>query len=224
MTISKIMGETADNLINAVASLDGTGKSGFILGSIKSAKSILGIRDKIYLSKFQKFWTAPEENGIEMEDFVRKTQEQEDWQKVGENFLLIIDSFSAFDKCYFYGKIWVSWLKKEINTNEFIEMTEVLQNIFITDLQHILYHSKDYGFSYKNEDRLYNSGFLQRKRMDPSLRMRQGGASLGSIFGDDAGRDIKNAKAVNEKLIRHMENPYTITQIGKKLIEILTKK
>ena len=34
------------------------------------------------------------------DEFIRKTEEQEDWQKVGENFLLVMDSFSTFDKCY----------------------------------------------------------------------------------------------------------------------------
>ena len=108
-------------------------------------------------------------------------------------------------------------MRREINTNEFIEVTELLRNIFITDLHYILYNLKDRGFiSYKNEDRLYNCGFLQRKKMDPFIRMSSGGG-----FGDDSGRD-RMKKEADEKLIRHLENPYIITSIGKKLIEILT--
>ena len=204
-----------DKLLSAASALDPTGASGFILGSIKSISSI---RDRAYISKFKKFWSAFEENKIEVDEFIRKTEEQEDWQKVGENFLLVMDSFSTFDKCYYYGKVWIAWLKKGINTNEFIEVTELLRNIFITDLHYILYNLKDRGFiSYKNEDRLYNCGFLQRKKMDPFIRMM----SSGGGFGDDSGRDRMNKEA-NEKLIRHLENPYIITSIGKKLIEILT--
>ena len=203
-----------DKLLSAASALDPTGASGFILGSIKSISSI---RDRAYISKFKKFWSAFEENKIEVDEFIRKTEEQEDWQKVGENFLLVMDSFSTFDKCYYYGKVWIAWLKKGINTNEFIEVTELLRNIFITDLHYILYNLKDRGFiSYKNEDRLYNCGFLQRKKMDPFIRMM----SSGGGFGDDSGRDRMNKEA-NEKLIRHLENPYIITSIGKKLIEIL---
>lgn len=203
-----------DKLLSLASVLDRTGASGFILGSIKSISSI---RDRAYISKFKKFWSAFEENKIEVDEFIRKTEEQEDWQKVGENFLLVMDSFSTFDKCYYYGKVWIAWLKKGINTNEFIEVTELLRNIFITDLHYILYNLKDRGFiSYKNEDRLYNCGFLQRKKMDPFIRMM----SSGGGFGDDSGRDRMNKEA-NEKLIRHLENPYIITSIGKKLIEIL---
>ena len=216
MTSRKVDGNSnvVDNLLSAASALDPTGASGFILGSIKSISSI---RDRAYISKFKKFWSAFEENKIEVDEFIRKTEEQEDWQKVGENFLLVMDSFSTFDKCYYYGKVWIAWLKKGINTNEFIEVTELLRNIFITDLHYILYNLKDRGFiSYKNEDRLYNCGFLQRKKMDPFIRMSSGGG-----FGDDSGRDRMNKEA-NEKLIRHLENPYIITSIGKKLIEILT--
>lgn len=216
MTSRKVDGNSSvvDNLLSAASALDPTGASGFILGSIKSISSI---RDRAYISKFKKFWSAFEENKIEVDEFIRKTEEQEDWQKVGENFLLVMDSFSTFDKCYYYGKVWIAWLKKGINTNEFIEVTELLRNIFITDLHYILYNLKDRGFiSYKNEDRLYNCGFLQRKKMDPFIRMM----SSGGGFGDDSGRDRMNKEA-NEKLIRHLENPYIITSIGKKLIEIL---
>lgn len=216
MTSRKVDGNSnvVDKLLSLASVLDRTGASGFILGSIKSISSI---RDRAYISKFKKFWSAFEENKIEVDEFIRKTEEQEDWQKVGENFLLVMDSFSTFDKCYYYGKVWIAWLKKGINTNEFIEVTELLRNIFITDLHYILYNLKDRGFiSYKNEDRLYNCGFLQRKKMDPFIRMSSGGG-----FGDDSGRDRMNKEA-NEKLIRHLENPYIITSIGKKLIEILT--
>ena len=216
MTSRKVDGNSnvVDKLLSAASALDPTGASGFILGSIKSISSI---RDRAYISKFKKFWSAFEENKIEVDEFIRKTEEQEDWQKVGENFLLVMDSFSTFDKCYYYGKVWIAWLKKGINTNEFIEVTELLRNIFITDLHYILYNLKDRGFiSYKNEDRLYNCGFLQRKKMDPFIRMM----SSGGGFGDDSGRDRMNKEA-NEKLIRHLENPYIITSIGKKLIEIL---
>lgn len=216
MTSRKVDGNSnvVDKLLSAASALDRTGASGFIIGSIKLLSSI---RDRAYISKFKKFWSAFEENKIEVDEFIRKTEEQEDWQKVGENFLLVMDSFSTFDKCYYYGKVWIAWLKKGINTNEFIEVTELLRNIFITDLHYILYNLKDRGFiSYKNEDRLYNCGFLQRKKMDPFIRMSSGGG-----FGDDSGRDRMNKEA-NEKLIRHLENPYIITSIGKKLIEILT--
>lgn len=209
--------KVVDNLLSAASALDPSGASGFILGSIKS---ILSIRDRAYISKFGKFWRAFEENKIEVDEFISKTEEQEDWQKVGENFLLVMDSFSAFDKCYYYGKVWVSWLKKEINTNEFIEITELIKNIFITDLNYIMYKIKDHGFTYQNEDRLYNCGFLKRKKIDPFITSSQ---PFHNIFDKDSG-SLRKAQETNQKLIKHIENPYIIAPIGKKLIEIITKK
>jgi len=91
------MRNIANNLIDIALVLDKTGTSSFITATIKTA---LGIKDKIYLSKFQKFWNAIEEHKFSKEEFIKRVKEQEDWQKVGENFLLAIDSFSSFDKCY----------------------------------------------------------------------------------------------------------------------------
>ena len=58
--------EIVDNFLSTVTSLDPTGASGFIVDGFKT---ILSIRDKIYLSKYQEFWRAPEENKIKIEDF-----------------------------------------------------------------------------------------------------------------------------------------------------------
>ncbi len=221
MTSRKVDGnKVVDNLLSAASALDPTGASGFIIGSIKS---ILSIRDRAYISKFGKFWRAFEENKIEVDEFIRKTEEQKDWQKVGENFLLVMDSFSAFDKCYYYGKVWVSWLKKEINTNEFIEITNILQNIFITDLNYILYHLNDVRFnSGLNQDRLYNCGFLKRKKINFSSFTRISPNPIYSIWNKEEKQN--ESQGSNRELESFINDPYVETEIGKKLIQILNKK
>jgi hypothetical protein len=217
MTDRKVDGnKVVDNLVSAASALDPTGASGFILGSIKS---ILGIRDRVYISKFKKFWSAFEESKIEVDEFIRKTEEQKDWQKVGENFLLVMDSFSAFDKCYYYGKVWVSWLRKEIDTNEFIEITNILQNIFINDLNYILYHSGDTNFKYLNEDRLYNCGFLKRGDLE-ELELAI------NISTDYWNHERSREQSVDDVLwhLKHqLLNPYIKSNSGEKLTSILTK-
>ncbi len=137
MTSRKVDGnKVVDNLVSAASALDPTGASGFILGSIKF---ILSIRDRVYISKFEKFWSAFEESKIEVDEFIRKTEEQKDWQKVGENFLLVMDSFSAFDKCYYYGKLWVGWLGGKIDQYEFRIMTNILQSMSPAILEKLIY-------------------------------------------------------------------------------------
>ncbi len=220
MTNSKITNGLIVDLFNAASSLDNSGKSGFILGSIKTISSI---RDRIYLSKFKRFWAALEDNRIEIDDFIQKTQEQEDWQKVGENFLLVIDSFSAFDKCFYYGKVWISWLKKEINTNDLIEITNILQSIFITDLHDILYNLE--GRNFKNPDRLYNCGFLKRREVTvPYPAQRKNKNTNKMLVMSDVDKDFSKIRNYVSGLIAHISDPYDITMGGKKLIEIITHK
>jgi hypothetical protein len=223
MTSRKVDGNSSvvDNLLSAASALDPTGASGFILGS---RKSILSIRDRAYISKFGKFWRAFEEKKIEVDEFISKTEEREDWQKVGENFLLVMDSFSDFDKCYYYGKVWIAWLKKEINTNEFIEVTNILQNIFITDLNYIFYHSKDVNFKYLNEDRLYNCGFLKRGRLEELDFIRDILNIDRSEYKSYEAQIFENIDNIIFHVKEILLNPYLETEAGKKLIQILTKK
>lgn len=209
------------NLVSAASALDPTGASGFILGSITS---ILSIRDRAYISKFEKFWLAFEENKIEVDEFIRKTEEQEDWQKVGENFLLVIDSFSAFDKCYYYGRAWVAWLRKEINANEFIEITNILQNIFITDLNYIFYHSQDVNSKYLNEDRLYNCGFLKRGDLEELRYTKDVNDIDRSDYQSLSQQRFENIQDSLWHIKSQLICPYEETEVGKKLIQILTKK
>ena len=152
------------SLLKILANLDPSGKSSAIVNSVSE---LLSIKDRIFLKKMRNFWKAPEKNGIKIDDFIQKTKEGNDYKKVGENFLLIIESLSSFEKCYFYGKLWISWLEKKINTNEFRELISMLQIIWISDLEHILYKYNKNGAGIGNTDRLYNCGFLVRKSSNP---------------------------------------------------------
>lgn len=218
MADNKITNGIILNLFNTASSLDNGGKSGFILGSIKAISSI---KDRIYLSKFRRFWNALEDNRIEMKDFIKKTQEQEDWQKVGESFLLVIDSFSSFDKCYYYGKVWISWLNKEVETDEFIKIIEMLKSIYITDLNHILHHSEEKGFTYLDEDRLYNCGFLKRRSVEEIE------FAITPIDYSDHRSVAQQHEDNTENMFFHIKdhfcNPYIKSDSGKNLTNILAR-
>lgn len=208
--------EIVDNFLSTVTSLDPTGASGFIVDGFKT---ILSIRDKIYLSKYQEFWRAPEENKIKIEDFIRKTKEQEEWQKVGGEFMLVIDSFSCFDKCYYFGKAWIAWLEKKINVNEFQEIIDILQKVFIGDLNALI-NDKDVNFldSYSN-DGIFRS--FNEEEFDPSfIRLFNCGIVL--KWQELQENPIENSKEYFDyKLPLKIDRYYRITEAGKKLIEIL---
>ena len=78
-------------ILEGISSLDETGISGFILSGIKTLSSI---PDKIFAAKILKFLTALEENKIKAEEFISKIREKEDWQKLGAEFLVVVDSLS----------------------------------------------------------------------------------------------------------------------------------
>lgn len=191
MASSKVNGNSKvfNDLVSTASALDPTGVSGFILGSMKS---IFSIRDRVYISKFEKFWSAFEENKIKVDEFIRKTLEQKDWQKVGENFLLVMDSFSAFDKSYYYGKVWIGWLKEEINTEEMMEMTTILQMVSSNILEKLLYDKRPW--SCYDQSRIEVCGIA---------RIISGG--------------FDSPEEVSEML----SGPQSLSNLGKKLIKIL---
>lgn len=197
MTSRKVDGnnKVVDNLVSAASALDPTGASGFILGSIKS---ILSIRDRAYISKFERFWSAFEENKIEVDEFIKRTEEKKDWQKVGENFLLVMDSFSAFDKCYYYGKVWFAWLERKISTEELLEMTNILQTVSSNILQKMLY---DYSTGWDSycQGRIVSCGIADSKVMD-------------------------HLHNLNDVTSVGIYRPRELSKIGEKLIQILKKK
>lgn len=195
------------SLLKSFSSLDLSGVSGAVINSIDG---VLAIRDRIYLEKIRKFWIAPEEKKMEIDDFVRKTKKQKDWQKVGNDFLLVIESFASFDKCYYYGKIWIAWLEHKINTNELVEMTSMLQIMFTKDLNCIIYESDDL---YTNRDRLYNCGFLTRN-LDFDFDPDPNPKDL-EIYKSDSERR-------QEQIARYLYDEFYVESfIGNKLKEIL---
>lgn len=193
MTSRKADGSSkvVDNLVSAASALDPTGASGFILGSIKS---ILSIRDRADISKMKKFWSAFEENKIEIDEFIKKTKEKNDWQKVGENFLLVMNSFAAFDKCYYYGKAWIAWLENEIDTSEFIEITNILQAVSPVILEKLRYDKRPW------------SGYDQ-----------------GRIEACGIARIITGGFDSPEEPFEITNGPCSLSNLGKKLIKILKR-
>ena len=203
--------EIVDNFLSTVTSLDPTGASGFIVDGFKT---ILSIRDKIYLSKYQEFWRAPEENKIKIEDFIRKTKEQEEWRKVGGEFMLVIDSFSCFDKCYYFGKAWIAWLEKKINVNEFQEIIDILQKVFIGDLNSLIENKWQ---DYSSSNRLCNCGIFFKVS---KIENKFGGLNRPSTILAGSDRSPFSNQKTDAKDFEIKED-YQITKIGEKLIEIL---
>jgi len=209
--------EIVDNFLSAVTSLDPTGASGFIVDGLKT---ILSIRDKIYLSKYQEFWRAPEENKIKIEDFIRRTKEQEDWQKVGGDFMLVIDSFSCFDKCHYYGKAWIAWLEKKINVNEFQEIIDILQKVFIGDLNSLI-NNEDFNFlDIYSSNGTYKA--FKEEEFEAPFIMRLCNCGIALKWQELEDNPIANSKEYfDRRLPLKIERYWEITEVGKKLIEIL---
>jgi hypothetical protein len=215
MSSDKEDNEATQNLFSALVSLDPSGVGSFVLDA---ANGLLGIRDRLYLSKLKKFWSALDDNKIEIEDYINRIKADENWQKAGRDLLLIIDSFSYLDKCYYYGKVWVAKLQNTINEKEFAEMTSILQAIFITDLQNMLGGKEKEA----NRDRLYNCGMLRRMSMIGSGAVRAG--NVGNMLSydmSDTEQDFAKTKNHLAKTIENVNDPYDLTGVGKKFLSIL---
>jgi len=91
-----------------------------------------------------------------------------------------------------------------------MEITHILQNIFITDLHHIIYNSKDKDFYYKSDDRLYNCGFLEKEEI----------TQIPVNYSDH--RSVEEQIADNTAYaLDRLVDPYFKSKSGEKLINIL---
>ncbi len=185
----KISGEVSNNLVSIFSAIDPA--AALITDSVKL---VLSIRDRLFIAKLEKFWRVFEESKIERDDFIKRTKEKNDWQKVGNNFLLVMDSFAAFDKSYYYGKSWIAWLKEEIDTNEFIEITNILQAVSTAILEKLRYDKRPWS--------AYDQGRIEACGI---ARITTGG--------------FESPEEVHEI----PDGPYSLSDLGKKLIKILRK-
>ena len=93
----------------------------------------------------------------------------------------------------------------------------MLQVIWISDLEHILYKYGKNGIGIGNSDRLYNCGFLVRRTIATTRFMSRGKNSIVDSL-DTRIQDHTNI------LTNKLNNPYNISPIGYKLMEILKDK
>ena len=201
-------------ILEGISSLDETGISGFILSGIKTLSSI---PDKIFAAKILKFLTALEENKIKAEEFISKIREKEDWQKLGAEFLVVVDSLSSLDKSYFYGKICGAYCEGKINFNELLKLTELLQNISLEDLKNVLKNYKNFKhINHSNNpidlERLYKCHFLiLKKPVIDNLAMLS-----------DVKKDFAQISSwVNELMLEVQKIEYEISDTGKLLLKVL---
>ena len=128
----------------------------------KGLKGVLGIRDALFANKIYKFLmqikTIPIE---ERTKFIEEIETKKDEQiRVGQTLLLIIDKLDDLDKPIIIGNLFKATIKKQINYDEFLRLSSIVQRSFYVDLIK-LNSSKYYGDS--TRDHFVSIGLMKLK-------------------------------------------------------------
>ncbi len=103
-------------------------------------KTIITFNDQLFLKKIIAFLAGikdiPQEKRMEMIDLVNESQKQR--IKVGEKLIYILDKCDDFIDAQYIAQLFCAFLREEINYQDFLRGSRIIQNIFIGDLEYFL--------------------------------------------------------------------------------------
>lgn len=102
----------------------------------KGYKGVLGIRDALFAQKVYKFLTQIKSVPVEERiNFIEEIESKKNENiKVGQTLLLIIDKLDDLDKARIIGNLFKATIKKQINYDEFMRLSSIVQKAFNADL------------------------------------------------------------------------------------------
>jgi len=133
-----------------------------ILGSlIKFAIITNSISERLFLKKLDLFLKEfDKQSGDKKLQLLKKLEEPEEKQKIGENLLLLIDKFDEFEKPKILAKIFASYLAENINQTEFFRIGRAINLAFISDLKSVI-DLEESNLSQDILDNILSSGFSE---------------------------------------------------------------
>jgi len=135
------------------------------VGSIYSiGKGIVNISDRLLLKKLMLFiYEIKDLEPEEREKQIQKIQTSSKYKSsIGEKLLMIIDKTNDSEKSSLIGKLFLHCLKNEIDYNEFIRCTDIINNIDVVLLKEII-NSEYTEIPIEQEDELVSSGMFAFK-------------------------------------------------------------
>lgn len=127
-----------------------------VIGTITSfGKIALSIRDRLFIKKLLMFLNKVkevpfEERQIMIEKIQKSEKEQE---KIGEKLLYIIDKCDDSEKAIMIGKLFVAFLRQEIDIASFVRASNIINNLLVDDIKHFV--NNRWHYAKANQIRLY---------------------------------------------------------------------
>tara|TARA_R110001592_G_scaffold74778_2_gene226835 strand:- start:4152 stop:4841 length:690 start_codon:yes stop_codon:yes gene_type:complete len=125
-------------------------------------KTFNNIRDYLFAKKLVSFLSGlenmdPNKRAIELNQINSNLNYQ---QQVGEKLLFILDRCEDQTKAFYVAKLFVAFLSKDINYNEFLEACAILERCFLNDLARFLNSDLEYlEGEFSAEDQPYDEAF-----------------------------------------------------------------
>lgn len=157
-----------------------------VIPFVKTVKSIvkgsLAIRDRQLLRKTAKFIISFNNKLVKLEklnNYKKKLESNKFRANELERVLFLIDRFIDEQKSTILGNIYFFYINEDISYDEFLEMSDVLEKIFINDLNFMVQ-------GYKNSDIFEFDNYFRLNLSYSSRLVSLGLVNIGSYFYDDS--------------------------------------
>jgi hypothetical protein len=116
-----------------------------ILGTvIKIGFTVKSISDRIFLKKIERFlFQFDLIKETELQNYIGKTLDDKERQKVGENLLLIIDRLSDLEKPTYLSICFYGYLSNKISLDIFLSLGQAIDSCHISDLTEFITNPDD---------------------------------------------------------------------------------
>ncbi|MDV3873368.1 hypothetical protein CMT47_19550 [Elizabethkingia anophelis] len=195
--ISDLSETVIDSFLN-----DGFIKDIPIFGILFKSKNLYSsIQDRLFTKKLFTFLKQLNEipNGQRLKQIEKIDSDINYKLKVGEKLLYIINQAEDFEKAEYIGLLFNSFLKEEINYDEFLKTTSCINNINIVDLNFFIERKFKRLISDKYSEEFLSTGLLTLKYQSQRKDER------GKIYGEN-------------------KIEFNVSKIGRIVINILGKK
>lgn len=127
-----------------------------VIGTITSfGKIAISVRDRLFIKKLLIFLNKVKEVSFEERlKMVAKIQNSgKEQEKIGEKLLYIIDKCDDSEKAKMIGKLFVAFLREEIDLDSFLRASNIVNNLLVDDIKHFV--NNRWYYAKANDIRLY---------------------------------------------------------------------
>jgi hypothetical protein len=150
--------------------MDGVAKDIPIISTILSVgKVALGVRDRLFLKKIIHFISEVKDIPAEdRKEIIDKINNSSDYRvKVGEKLLYIIDRCDDYEKAKLIARMFSAFVSGEINYNEFLRSSSIIDRLMIEDIVWFIDNGKDL-YQWGELGDLVNSGLFSINIVNPA--------------------------------------------------------